>query len=77
MEDQAVRPEKTDGRAVLVDPAEVAELGDHPALLWFKHHDLVGLIAGDPEVVVLVNDEAVRSAARAVDEDLRRAGLER
>ena len=42
-----------------------------------EHHDLVGLIARDPEVVVLVNDEAVGSAAGAVDEDLRRAGLER
>ena len=33
VEYQAIRPEKTDGRTVLVDSAEVAELGDHPALL--------------------------------------------
>ena len=46
-------------------------------MLRLEHHDLVGLIARDPEVVVLVNDEAVRSAAGAVDEDLGRAGLER
>ena len=62
--------------AVLVDPAEVAELRDHPALRRLEHHHLVGLVARDPEVVVLVNDDAVRSAARTVDEDLRRAGLE-
>ena len=77
VEYQAIRPEKTDGRTVLVDPAEVAELGDHPALLRLEHHDLVGLIARDPEVVVLVDDDPVRSAAGAVDEDLGRAGLER
>ena len=77
VEYQAVRPEKTDGRTVLVDPAEVAELGDHPALFRLEHHDLVGLVARDPEVVVLVDDQAVRPAAGTVDEDLRRAGLQR
>src|SRR5512132_4388478 len=76
VEDQAVRPEKTDGRAVVADPAEVAELRDHPALLRLEHHHLVGLVARDPEVVVLINDDAVRSTARTVDEDLRCAGLE-
>ena len=33
MEDEAIRPEKADGRTVLIDAAEVAELCDHPALL--------------------------------------------
>src|SRR5678815_4336910 len=43
--------QQTDGRAVLVDPAEVAELRDHPALLRLEHHHLVGLVARDPEAV--------------------------
>src|SRR4029077_18255898 len=39
-------------------------------------HDLVGLIARDPEVVFLVDNDPIRSAASTVDEDLRRTGLE-
>src|SRR4026207_891948 len=76
VEHEAVRPEKADWRAVLADTAEVAELRDHSALLRLEHHHLVGLVARDPNVVVLINDDAVRSTARTVDEDLRCAGLE-
>src|SRR5512133_934784 len=74
VEDEAVRPEKTDGRAVLVDPAEAAELCDHRALLRLEDHHVVGLVARDPDVVVLVNDDAVRPPARTIDEDLRGPG---
>jgi hypothetical protein len=45
-------------------------------LLRLEDHHLVGLVARDPEVVVLVNDDADRSTARTVDEDLRCASLE-
>jgi hypothetical protein len=48
-----------------VDPAEVAELRDHPALRRLEHHHLVGLVARDPEVVVLV-DETSRVRVRLV-----------
>src|SRR4029077_7628737 len=75
VEYEAVRPEKADRRAVLVDASEVAELGDHPTFRRLEHHDLVRLIAHDPEIVVLVNDNAIGSAPRAVDENLGRAGL--
>jgi hypothetical protein len=44
-------------------------------LLRLEHHHLVGLVARDPEVVVLVDDDAVWSTACTVDEDLRCAGL--
>jgi len=77
VEDEAIRPEKADRRAVLIDAAKIAELGDDFALLRLEHHDLVSLIACDPEVVVLVNDDAVRAAASTVNEDLGCAGFER
>jgi hypothetical protein len=77
VEDKAIRPEKAYGRTIAVDPAEVAEPGDHPALRRLEHEDLIGLIARNPDVVVVVNDKAVRSAAGAVDEDLGLPRLKR
>jgi hypothetical protein len=62
------------GAPPYVDPAEVTKLRDHPALRRLEHHHLVGLVTRDPEVVVLVNDDAVRSTARTVDEELRVPG---
>jgi hypothetical protein len=74
---KAIRPEKAYRGTIAVDPAEVAKPGDHPALRRLEHEDLVRLIAGDPEVVVLVNNKAVGAAAGAVDEDLGLPRLKR
>src|SRR6201993_283414 len=74
---QAVRPEKTYRRAIFIDAAEVAQFGDDSALLRLEHHNLVGLIAGDPEIVVLVDNDPVWSSAGAVNENLGLTSLER
>src|SRR4051794_3496576 len=56
--DQARREQQPDGRAVPIDAVEVTELGDDLAGL-VDDHDLVGLVGRDPDVVVLVEDQAV------------------
>src|SRR5438093_2424125 len=52
-----------------VDPAEVAQLRHH-ATGWVENDDLVGLVRRHPEVVVLVDDQAI-GAVDAVHEDRR------
>src|SRR5438445_11153840 len=49
-----------------VDPAEVAQLRHH-ATGWVENDDLVGLVRRHPEVVVLVDDQAI-GAVDAVHE---------
>jgi hypothetical protein len=59
---QAVRPEKADGCPIAIDAAAIAELDDHgPASAC------IGLIARDPEVVVLVDFQTIGPAADPVD----------
>src|SRR5882762_3148168 len=62
---QARREQQADGRAV-AHAGEIAQLGDDLAGL-VNHHDLIRLIRADPDVVVLVEKQAV-GAVDAVGE---------
>src|SRR5207245_11190961 len=65
-------------RPVAVDTAELAELGDNPAVL-VQSDDLVGLVGADPQQATpLVEDDAVGAVeALGEDSDLSRPHVER
>lgn len=71
---RAGREHESDRRAVRVDVAEVAQFGDHLSGL-VDHHDLVGLVGGHPQVVVIV-DVAVLVEGQRVRATSARKGRE-
>src|ERR1700730_17138503 len=70
--DASCRKQKPARNAVLINPPEIAKLGDHLADL-VDDDDLVLLIGADPDIVVPVDHDAVRGVDPG-DEDRWRTG---